>query len=163
MKTLPRAHLSVAGLLLVGQVSCASVTYTPRPSHRIARVDAYMPRFVREGQRYDVGQLGGGLEALVAGNGEAVAYARKYRRDRIVGFSLFAVGLATWAAGSYLLLEDSQSGLSHGILWSSLVPYLTSVGFLVAARHDLANAVNAYNDGIDTAVAPAFPAPFDGR
>ena len=165
-----RAVRSVGVALLVAQLACAgAATYQPRPSPRIAVVHINGRVYVRDGQRYEIGLLGGGAEELVASNDTAVALARKHRRKQIWSMSLFGVGLGTAIAGNTLFWTadagDERRGLA--LVWLSLIPIVASAVFFNSARHDLDNAVNIYNDALDGPIAPdAFdplPPPPGGR
>jgi hypothetical protein len=157
-----RAVRSVGAALLVAQLACAgSASYQPRPSPRIASVHINGRVYVRDGQRYEIGLLGGGGEELVANNETATALVRKQRRKQIWATSFFGLGLGTSIAGNALFwtadAQDSRRGLA--IAWLGLVPLVVSAAFFNSARHDLENAVNIYNDALDGPIAPnAFDA-----
>lgn len=115
-----------------------------------------------------MGLLGGGAEALVAGNEQAVAHARTHRRESILGFTFLGVFAGAYAAGTYLTLEgDDHDTLGGVVFLSSLAPLLVSTVLAVSARRELENAVNIYNDSLEGPIAPkAFdfpPPPPDGR
>ena len=157
-----RALRSVSAALLVTQLGCAgAASYQPRPSPRIASVHINGRVYVREGQRYEIGLLGGGAEELVAANETATALARKHRRKQIWATSLFGLGLGTSIAGNVLFwtadAQDRRPGVA--IAWLSLIPLVASAVFFNSARHDLENAVNIYNDALEGPIAPnAFDA-----
>jgi hypothetical protein len=167
-----RVLRSVSVVLLVVQVACAgAATYQPRPSPRIAAVHINGRVYVRDGQRYEIGLLGGGSEELVAGNETATALMRKQRPKQIWAVSLFGLGLGTSIAGNALLFttdaNDSGRGRALGVAWLGLIPLVASAVFFNSARHDVENAVNVYNDALDGPIAPdAFaplPPPPGGR
>lgn len=165
-----RAIRSVGAALLVAQLACAgAASYQPRPSPRIAAVHINGRVYVRDGQRYEIGFLGGGGEELVASNEMATALVHKHRRKQIWAVSLASLGLGASIAGNALFWTadagDERRGLA--IVWLSLIPIVASAVFFNSARHDLDNAVNIYNDALDGPIAPnAFdplPPPPGGR
>jgi hypothetical protein len=158
----------VGAVLLVAQLACAgSASYQPRPSPRIAPVHVSGRVYVRDGQRFEIGLLGGGGEALVAGNETATALMRKHQRKQTASWILFGLGLGTSVAGSTLALAgEGPDLLGLGLAWLGLLPMAISLGFSLSGRHDLVNAVNIYNDALEGPIAPdAFhpPPPPGGR
>jgi hypothetical protein len=154
-----RAVRSVGAALIVAQLGCAgAASYQPRPSARIASVHINGRVYVRDGQRYEIGLLGGGGEALVASNDMATALMRKHHRKEIWGVSLFSLGAATSIAGNAMFWTadpgDSGRGRGLAIAWLGLVPIIASAVFFNSARHDVENAVNIYNDALEGPIAP---------
>jgi hypothetical protein len=165
-----RAARSVGAVLLVAQLACAgAASYQPRPSPRIAPLHINGRVYVRDGQRFEIGLLGGGGgEALVAGNETATALMRKHQRKQTASWILFGLGLGTSIAGTTLVFTgDDHERLGVGLAWLGLLPMAISLGFSLSARHDLVNAVNVYNDALEGPIAPdAFhplPPPPGGR
>jgi hypothetical protein len=157
-----RAVRSVGAVLLVAQLACAgAASYEPRPSPRIAALHINGRVYVRDGQRFEVGLLGGGGEALVAGNDTATALMRKHERKQTASWILFGLGLGTSIAGNTLFFNgDGHDRLGVGLAWLGLVPMATSLVLLLSAQHDRVNAVNVYNDALEGPIAPdAFQAP----
>src|SRR5262249_2422039 len=118
--------------------------------------------YVRNGQRYEIGLLGGNGEALVAGNEMATTLMRKSRHKEIWGWSIFGLGVGTWITGSVLVWRADANDRTPGffVSWLALVPLLASAVITPSARHDLVNAVNVYNDSLEGPIAPdAFDAP----
>ena len=138
---------------LLAHAGCAVTgTYEPTPSPRISAVDATGYRtFVRDGQRHEVGLLGGGAEELVSGNEAAVAEAHAHRRDRILAWSFLGLGLGGFTAGTILNLDQRHrhDELGAGLYFGAFVPIITSVIFSSRAWHELANAINIYNDDLE--------------
>jgi hypothetical protein len=167
-----RAVRSVAVALLVAQLACAgAASYQPRPSPRIAAVHINGRVYVRDGQRYEIGMLGGGAEELVANNEMATALAHKHRRKQVWAMSFFGLGLGASIAGNALFwtadAQDTNRARGLAIVGLTLIPIVASAAFFNSARHDLDNAVNIYNDALDGPIAPnAFdplPPPPGGR
>ena len=163
---------SVGAALVVAQLACAgAASYQPRPSPRIASVHINGRVYVRDGQRYEIGLLGGGAEELVGGNEMATALAHKHRRKQIWAVSLTCLGLGASMAGNALFwtADEHDSGRARGlaVVGLGLIPIVASAVFFNSARHDLDNAVNIYNDALDGPIAPnAFdplPPPPGGR
>lgn len=146
MKATRSGCLGVA--LAVLATGCAA-TYQPQPSRRIALVHTSGRVFVRDGQRFEVGMLGGGAEALVAGNDLALSRARKLRRDSILAGSFYGLGVATFVTGAVFLTGDDERGLSTGLMLGSLAPLIVSGVFFASARRELLNAVNVYNAALE--------------
>jgi hypothetical protein len=123
---------------------------------------------VRDGQRYEIGVLGGGGEELVAGNEAATALMRKHRRKQIWSGSLLGLGLGTVIAGNALFYAaDDRNRSGIAVAWIGFIPMVASIVLSTSARHDLVNAVNIYNDALEGPIAPdAFdplPPPLGGR
>jgi hypothetical protein len=165
-----RAVRVVSAAVLVAQLACAGAgSYEPRPSPRIAAVHINGRTYVREGQRYEIGLLGGNGEALVAGNEQATSLMRKHRRKQLWTWSLLGLAIGTEVAGGAMLAtsDEYHRGPGMAVTWLALVPLLTSLVIATSARHDLVNAVNIYNDALEGPIAPdAFedpPPPPGGR
>jgi hypothetical protein len=163
-----RAARAVGVALLVAQVGCAT-SYEPRRSPRIAAVHVNGRVFVRDGQRYEIGILGGNGEALVGGNEAATALMRKHRTKQIWGVSLLGLGIAAGITGQVMFQTADPHDRGPGVLVGALAlfPVLAAAVVVASSRHDLANAVNLYNDALEGAIAPdAFeppPPPPGGR
>jgi hypothetical protein len=154
-----RRLVALALLVVTSGGACAARgSYTPR----IAVVDARGRTFVRDGRTFSTG-LAGSAEELVAGNAIAVDHARRYRRQAITGLTLAGVGVAAVATGAALGLGaagEDRRGAGAIVAVTSIVPNLVSLFFTMAARQNLENAVNIYNDGLDGPIAPdAFDEP----
>ena len=164
-----RAARAACAALLVAQFGCAGASsYEPRRSPRIAAVHINGRVYVRDGQRYEIGLLGGGGEDLVAGNDTATALIRKHRRKQIWSGSLLGLGLGTVIAGNALFYAaDDRNGAGIAVAWIGLIPMVVSAALSNSARHDLVNAVNIYNDALEGPIAPdafdALPPPLGGR
>lgn len=158
-----RVARSLCVAILVAQLACAGASsYEPRPSPRIAAVHINGRVYVRDGQRYEIGLLGGNGEALVAGNDAATTLARKHQHKAIWGWSLFGLGLATSITGNALVFSRDANDRPPGLVivpLLGLLPLVASAVLLASARHDLVNAVNIYNDALDGPLAPDAFAP----
>jgi hypothetical protein len=150
--------LALTCVVALGHAACAmSGSYAPLPSHRIARIDSNEGHFVRDGKRFELG-LVGDAAALVRGNDFAVQRARSYRRNQIAALAIYGVGLGMLGAGIGLSAgarQGSRAWTAGDVLWiTSLIPVLASIPFLLAARRNLLDAVNIYNDGLEGPVGP---------
>jgi hypothetical protein len=140
---------AVALLVTTG---CGAV-YHPRRGPRIVRAEG---GYVRDGQRYDVGMLGGGAVDLVAPNVRAAEFAGRKRSLAFKGLALYAVSLATMIAA----IPASQAAPGRArepVFWGLLGSGVVGVGFsiYVGERGDaaLADAINVYNDDVEAAGA----------
>jgi hypothetical protein len=166
-----RATRTVIAALFVAPLACAgAASYEPRPSPRIAAVHINGRVYVRDGQRYEIGLLGGRGEELVAGNDTATALMRKHRSKQIWSLSLLGLGLGTAIAGNVLLRADDANALpvrGLAVSWLGIASMAASLAFSYSAHHDLVNAVNVYNDALEGPIAPrafdALPPPPGGR
>ena len=122
---------ALAAAALLATSGCAVTgTYEPRPSARISSVDATGYRiFVRDGERHEVGLLGGGAEELVRGDEAAVTEVRAHRRDRILAWSFLGLGLGGFTAGTILSLDKSHrhDELGAGLYFGAFAPIVASL------------------------------------
>jgi hypothetical protein len=135
--------------------------------------------YVREGVKYDGGIFGGDIEDAVSGSPRAVEYAREYKTGMTTGFVLSMVGTVGLIGGAGLLGAeeartsswDSTATTAAIVMLSGFVLELVGAGIAARAQTHLYDAVNVYNDDVDTGrvqgaqpglapppVAPASPA-----
>ena len=169
---LQRLGLPAATLACTLSIGCTS-DYLPRPGPRLSMVmDSGRVTYVRDGNKYEGGFLGGDIEAAVQGSPRAEEYASEYKTGMVTGFALTVLSAAGLVAGAVLTgteagdqesINDSRSpvpGLL--VLGGSLVLDVAAVIVLMNAQPHLFDAINAYNDDLKDpgpARTPAPPAP----
>lgn len=119
---------------------------------------------VRDGQAYSVGFFGGGVEDAVQGNPVAEEHASTFKTLMIAGWALYIGGVGSGIGGVALLSSahnDSGNEAAGTALALGGVAAVIAGGVLFAnAQPRIFDAVNAYNDGIDAALAyPMLPPP----
>ncbi len=159
-----RAVVLVA-LLAPTSLGCAS-SYVPRPGPHVALVqDGGTISYVREGVKYDGGIFGGDIEEAVSGSPRAETYAREYKTGMTTGFVLTMVGALGFVGGAGLLGGeeaqttnwDSTATTALVVMLSGLVVELVGAGIAARAQTHLYDAVNVYNDDVDTGRLRAAP------
>jgi hypothetical protein len=159
-----RAVVLVA-LLAPTSLGCAS-SYVPRPGPHVALVqDGGTISYVREGVKYDGGIFGGDIEEAVSGSQRAEEYAREYKNGMTTGFVLTMIGSVGLVGGAGLLgaeeartsAWDSTATTAMIVMLSGLVVELVGAGIAARAQTHLYDAVNVYNDDVDTGRLRAGP------
>jgi hypothetical protein len=159
-----RAVVLVA-LLAPTSLGCAS-SYVPRPGPHVALVqDGGTISYVREGTKYDGGIFGGDIDEAVSGSPRAEEYARQYKSGMTTGFimtmvgALGAIGGAVWMGDAASQTPVSNSAMTSAtiVLVSGIVVELIGAGIAARAQTHLFDAVNAYNDDVDTGRVRAAP------
>jgi hypothetical protein len=165
---------TAAALLVSASLGCSS-SYMPAASPRVALVqDSGHWSYLRDGKKYSGGIFGGDLDKAVEGNPQAEEYARQYKTGTAWGVGLVLTALAGVITGLAVEIGDAQH-LQPGqttipptgaaIVGGSLV--VDIVGALIAANAapHMADAVNAYNDGLESqpTVTPQVPAKTDSH
>lgn len=137
---------------------CAS-SYVPRPGPRLSLVmDSGAIAYVREGRTYRGGVFGNQLVEAVEGNEKAEEYARSYQGGAVAGFALTLVGLTGALGGAALVgaeVNEAPNDPSHAtagwlVAGAGLVIELIGVAVSLSAVPHLYDAINAYNDGVET-------------
>lgn len=158
-------------MALVLAVGGCSSTYRPAQSPRIATVmDGGSLALVRDGKSYPVGFFGGGVEDAVEGNSAAEEHARAFRNLTIAGFSTSVLGLGMEIGGLVLSANnfgnggDSNKQAAGAVLVvSGIAAAIVGSVLIATAQPRLWDAVNTYNDGVDTMMwrmpGPPPPAP----
>ncbi len=149
---------------LVGAVGC-STTYAPKPGPRIAvGLQGGAPVFFRDGQRFELGVLGGDVEEMVAGNPVAEEHARTYKFRVRSGLVCVLGGVVLAGGGMYLAAKGldnrGDNGLpiaGLGLLGGALVLDVVGLVLLLTAQPHLWDAINIYNDGKAYTPAAARP------
>jgi hypothetical protein len=162
-----RASLVVL-LGLAFTAGCSS-SYQPVRSPRIVTVvDSGQPAFVKNGERVGTLALGTGLVDAVHGNPRAEHQARVGRNLSVGGFVLAVAGLGTEIGGLVVLAQDSHSdehsSLGPALLLTGAVVAITGSVLMLAGQPHLYDAVNIYNDELETGPATqAAAAPLGPR
>ena len=157
--------LVLVTLLAPTSLGCAS-SYVPRPGPHVALVqDGGTISYVREGVKYDGGIFGGDIEEAVSGSQRAEEYAHEYKTGMTTGFimtmvgALGAIGGAVWMGDAASQTPVSNSGMTSAtiVLISGIVVELVGAGIAARAQTHLFDAVNSYNDDVDTGRVRAAP------
>jgi hypothetical protein len=160
--------LALVALLAPTSLGCAS-SYVPRPGPHVALVqDGGTISYVREGVKYDGGIFGGDIDEAVSGSPRAEEYAREYKTGMTTGFittmigALGAVGGAVWMGDAASQTPISNSGVTSAtiVLISGIVVELIGAGIAARAQTHLYDAVNVYNDDVDSGRLRAAPPDF---
>jgi intracellular sulfur oxidation DsrE/DsrF family protein len=123
--------------------ACGTV-YRPATSPRIELVvHGGGVRYLKEGNETAVGPFGGDLESLVAGDPEALRYARRARRELAVGVPTYVVGVAAVVVGMFL--GKSAGWVTTG---AGAAAMGVGLGLLGAGAANTVDAVNRYNDHV---------------
>lgn len=113
------------------------------------------PVYVRDGQFFEHGMLGGGLQRAVAGNPAAEAAALEYHdrmRDglveMLVGTAAMCGGVA-WAAGTAASDQTGHPDVTAPLLVAlgGMVLMFVGTGNLASAEPYRWDAINIFNDG----------------
>jgi hypothetical protein len=153
-------------LALFALVGCSS-HYIPRSQGRVAvsMIDG-KPVYIRDGQIYEHGFLGGGLVEAVAPNPTALAAAYEYHDHMRDGLLELLLGTAAMCGGmTYLAVDAAQSPdqnrphINSGALiigLAGMAVMLYGAGELAAAEPYRWDAINIFNDGaqLDTHIGP---------
>jgi hypothetical protein len=174
MRNASLGRTTAAALFVSMSLGCSS-SYMPAASPRVTLIqDSGHWSYLRDGKYYSGAIFSGGLEKAVEGNPQAEEYARQYTTGMAWGFGLVLTALAGAITGAAVQINDDQH-LQPGqttippmglvILGGSLV--VDIVGALIAANAapHMADAINAYNDGLEPQpkVTPQVPAKTDSH
>ncbi|HEX3771743.1 MAG TPA: hypothetical protein VHV30_12785 [Polyangiaceae bacterium] len=149
----------VAAAILASFTTGCSSSYMPVQGPRLSVVmESGTPVYMRDGQRFSGGFLGGDIEDAVRGSPRAEDYAHDYKSGMVTGFvstlaGALAIGVGAGLAGG----EASQSSTpTPGLvtLGGGALLYIVGLGMLLAAQPHLYDAINAYNDDFDHAGGP---------
>jgi hypothetical protein len=154
MKTM---HSAVAVAVVIAFAGC-STHYVPRGPGLGITMERGKIVYVRDGQRFESGVLGGGLVDAVAPNPQARAAAERYNGKMKQGLFMLVGGLVCSAATFGLAVDsaydDSGDDFSEGYVLTSVgclvVAYSSAFVFAGAETYRL-DAINIFNDGALTA------------
>ncbi len=163
--------MSVAEIRTVTAVALAaclaaacSTAYVPRPGRRLSVVmTGGQLAYQRDGRVIPHGFLGGGLIESVSGVPAAEGAARTYRRRVAAGGLMLVGGLVCSFVALGVAFErsaDEESGPPLAVSGGCLLAGLTGGIVLGSAAPYQWDAINLYNDAVETAVP--LPAPAGG-
>jgi len=142
-------------VLVITLLGCSS-NYMPLSRGRVAvTMRGGKQVYVRDGQMYEHGLLGGGLQEAVAGNPAAEAAAGEYRSRMKTGLLTMLLGTAGMIGGtvyaSTSLVRNESSDLdlqlALGAMLAGTVLMLVGSGYLASAEPYRWDAINIFNDG----------------
>jgi hypothetical protein len=161
------ALLAFASAALLAATAC-STHYTPRAPGRISVVMDPGMGLYKDGKTYRTGMFGGNVDEAVAGNPRAEEEVATYQSNQAVGALCTFAGLAAVLASAVVLgssppTSNQANNLAPaaGLLVGGLVVDIVGAGFTTAAQTHLWDAINIYNDGVDSRtpgpIAPPRP------
>jgi len=141
--------------LVLALIAGCSSQYMPRAPGLVAvTVQDGKLVYMRDGQSYPHGLLGGGLVDAVAGNPLAVAAARHYHAHMRDGFIVAMLGLAAMFGGTVAFTTslDSENGgnrgaIGAGCILGGMVMALVGAAYAAGAEPYRWDAINLFNDG----------------
>jgi len=146
--------------LVFGQ-GCSS-SYEPARSPRIVTVvEGGQPTFVKDGERVGNTTFGMGLVDAVQGNPEAEHHATVGRNLTVGGFVLNVVGFGTAVGGLVAVAHDNASSSNQlstaesALLLGGAVAMLAGSVLILCGQPHIYDAVNIYNDGLESGAKPA--------
>jgi hypothetical protein len=139
-------------VIVVGFFSAACGTsYQPRPSSHLGFVIHHgTALYVKDGQEYVVGPLGGPLEPLVASSPAAARLAHRARHQLAAGVPLYVGGLAAVLIG----LAMSGGSTPWIVRGAGAAAGVTGLCLIGAGFTNAVDAINVYNDQVSTPPAP---------
>ncbi|HEV3030082.1 MAG TPA: hypothetical protein VG319_00495 [Polyangia bacterium] len=140
----------LVGATVVALLGAACGTaYQPAASPRIGIVIRHgVPWYVKEGAETPIGPLGGNLPALVAGEPDAVRYARRARRQLVLGVPAYVCGLAAVVVGAAIAKPAGWFAAGAGVATAGVGLSLMGAGTMNAV-----DAINVYNDHVENAAS----------
>ncbi len=153
--------------LALTSASCSS-RYQPQTGPRLAVVmDEGSLTYVRDGQKFKHGMMGGGLVEAVEDDPEAKEAAEKYHSRMTSGFVLYLVGTGCLITGMVVGLStiderephSDKDALAAGGLLCGVAGLIAGASLLAAGIPYQYDAVNIYNDNLDKRRAIMLPPP----
>lgn len=150
--------------LAMGLPACSSSYVPARSPHLAVTQHAGGFTYIRDGQRFSGGLIGGGLEDAVRGVPRAEDAARSYARETGwgLGTALGGAGLMLTGLAIFPRLEPTvwntraYTGLS--LVGLGLAVYTTGLILVVNAAPRQWDAINIYNDEVDARLRAQFSA-----
>ena len=149
---------SATALLVALSVGACSSQYQPQTGPRLSVVmDEGSLTYVRDGQRFKHGFMGGGLVEAVEDDPEAKEAAQKYQSRMTSGFVLYAVGtvcLLTGMIAGFSTIDDrgnheGTDAVAAGGLLCGVAGLVTGASLLASGMPYQYDAVNLYNDNLE--------------
>lgn len=133
----------------------------PQRSPRVQLIERHgAPVFVRDGNVYEGGAFGGGLEDAVRGNPQAEEHARAYRHGMVGGLvaTLLGTGLMVGSLATLPRESDREDRSTPTVpltlFAAGLASYVTGSILLLNAQPHMWDAINIYNDGLPPPYGP---------
>ncbi|GEM_PF-2070825 len=153
---MPTTTQSLAITAVLAATAC-STSYVPRtPGRLFVTMDSGKPSYVRDGQRYDHGILGGGLQEAVRGNPRAEAAAAEYRSRMSNGLLVMVVGAVCTGVAIGSAIADESGEYDPGADRRAQTKLLVATGCLglilggsfyaISAEPYRWDAINIFND-----------------
>lgn len=155
----------LAGLLAISIAGCSS-QYQPQLGPRLSvMLDEASVTYVRDGQKFKHGFMGGGLVEAVEDDPEAKEAAEKYQSRTTSGFVVYIVGTACLLTGMYAgfsTIDDREphrekDALAVGGLLCGVAGLITGVALLASGAPYQYDAINIYNDNLEKRRAIMLP------
>jgi hypothetical protein len=150
-----RTRSLVAAALVAAVLSACSTNYVPHtPGRLFVTMDSGKWSYVRDGQRYDHGMLGGGLEDAVRGNPQAEAAAAEYTsrlRTGLLFTILGTLGMVGGLTGAVATAVDEEGNDSRtqqllGLTVISMAVMFGGAMYAASAEPYRWDAINMFND-----------------
>jgi hypothetical protein len=159
------ARDAVALCLMLSIGGCSS-QYQPQMGPRLSVVlDEGGITYVRDGQRFKHGFMGGGLVDAVEDDPEAKEAAEKYHSRMTSGFVLYLVGTGCLLTGMFVGLStidererhDGKDAIALGGLACGAAGLIAGASLLASGIPYQYDAINIYNDNLDQRRAIMLP------
>ncbi|MCL4752731.1 MAG: hypothetical protein KJ015_21405 [Myxococcales bacterium] len=154
------------GLALM-TASCSS-RYQPQTGPRLSIVmDEGSLTYVRDGQKFKHGMMGGGLVEAVEDDPEAKEAAERYHSRMTSGFVLYLVGTGCLITGMVVGLStidererhSDKDAIAAGGLLCGVAGLVVGASLLASGMPYQYDAVNIYNDNLERRRAIMLPPP----
>lgn len=154
-------------LTLVVSMGCSS-RYRPVDGPRLSVVmDEGSVTYVRDGQRFKHGMMGGGLVEAVEDDPEAKEAAETYNSRLTSGFVLYLVGtgcLITGMIAGFSTIDDrgdhsERDAVAAGGLLCGVAGLIAGASILASGIPYQYDAINIYNDNLEKRRAIMLPPP----
>lgn len=154
---LPRRPTSVVALALLVTTGCSS-HYQPQLGPRLSVIlDGGSIAYVRDGQKYPHGFMGGGLVEAVEDDPEAKEAAETHRSYMTSGFIVYLVGTACLVAGVVVAIDTiddpephgDKDAIAAGGVLCGLTGGIAGAALMAAGVPYQYDAINIYNDNVE--------------
>lgn len=160
-----RGIIGPVAIVVVAAVAACSTHYVPRGPGVYTTLEGGKVVYVRGGQKFEHGFLGGGLVDAVAPNPAARQAAEKARSQMKKGLLVMLGGLVIGTAALAFSFDEDENGdigVNETMLGASLLAYIAAYGgifFFVDAQTYQMDAINIFNDGANGGGRPDWNAP----